>query len=528
MCIVFAGSFSANSQTYSIPDINLRNKLLSTYPSLMHTSGQLIIDSAKALSKDLNLDDANISNADGLQFFERTGIVRLRNNNLSAVPQLSSMKNLRRIYLDNNNITALPQLSALYQLIGISITKNKLTSISIIQHIKTLQYFYCSNNNIDALPDLSLLTNLKTISIAFNPISALPNLSFNTNLQQLDIKNTNINTIASLASISSLEVLNCENNNITDLSGLNSNTKLITLTAQNNLLTTLPNFSNKPALSSVNISTNHLTFEDIIPLTALNTFSKFTYAPQKDLKLPLYVEIRESNNYMYDLLIDPLVTSNQYAWKKNNTVTNTSGSLLSFTPVLRSDSGTYSVTVRNPLVPGLELKSNASKLKTNTCIEVNELLTATLSSDCREGSNIDFSSTIVEGALAPVTYRLINTHTSKEIPGTLTTQFNKVTPGAYTLIITDFKNCSIEKPFYFDDQIDCQKVITPNNDGILDDYFIAETGSAQIYNTSRKLVKTIDTPGVWDGSTDNGSLADSGYYVIVINGSSSYGISLMR
>ena len=527
--LLITGFFSANSQTYKIPDINLKNKLITDYPSLMDANGDLVVASANAFTSDLILEKANIADASGLECFTSTKIVRLTSNNLTSIPQLSRMINLRRAYLSDNDLTSLPVLTNLTQLIGLTVINNKLTNLNNIQTGKNLQYIYCSNNQIAELPDLSALVNLKTLSISFNPISAMPDLSRNINLQQLDIKNTNINSIPSLSFLLNLEVFNCENNKITDLSGLSSNNRLITLTAQNNSIHTLPSFIDKTRLANVNLTNNKLTFEDIIPLTTLGTFSKFSYAPQKQLDIPLYVEVREKNNYTYQLPIDQLITTNQYTWSKNNNPLPTSAvSALSFTPVMMSDSGSYYVTVLNPSVPLLVLKSNISRLTVRTCMEVIYLTATTLSSDCRQGSKIDFNETTIEGALQPVYYSLKNINTLKEMPVSNVTQFEQVTPGLYTITITDSRNCIIDKPYTFDDFIDCDHAITPNGDGIMDDFFIAETGTANVYSVSRKLIKTFSTPDVWDGTTDNGSLADAGYYVIIVNGSTSVGVSLIR
>jgi len=495
----------------------------------MTTDGLLDVTAAKGMSQDLNLDNSNISDASGLQFFESTGILRLRNNNLTVFPQLSSMKGVRRVYVSNNHLTSIPDLSALYQLIDLYVVNNNLTDLPSVQGKSTLLYITCSGNQITALPDLSALVNLQTLIVSFNPISALPDLSMNTNLTLLDVQSTNIHSIPSLPALVNLQTLACQNNLFTDLSGLNSNTTLTTLTAQNNLLNTLPDFSNKPTLSSVNIANNNLTFEDIIPLTSLTTFSKFTYAPQAELSLPLYTDIREPNNFNYQIAIDPTLTSDKFTWYKNNTplTTNNTGQF-SFTPVFMSDSGFYSVIVNNNAVPGLTLKSNTAQLIVRPCIEISSIQVSVLSSDCREGSSIDVAGTTVAGATLPITFMLQATSPVKNITGTTSTQFNKIIPGTYVLNVTDSRNCSAAKTFTVDKGPDCQNVFSPDGDGIMDNYFIPDTGTAQIYSTSRRLIKTLTIPAAWDGTTSDGGMADAGYYVIVINGTSTIGISLFR
>jgi internalin A len=529
ICMLFVGIFSANAQTYPIPDINLRNALIKNYPSFMTVNGELIIDSAKATSRDLNFDNSNISNADGIQFFVSTGILRLRNNNLTSIPQLSSMRNLRRIYLSNNHITSIPNISALYQLIDLYIVNNNITELSSITGKTTLQYLTCSGNQITTLPDITALINLQSLIVSYNPISLLPDVSANVNLKVLDIRNTNIHSVPSLAALTNLTNFNCENTHFNDLSGLTSITTLVELTAQNNNLASLPNLSNKLSLATVNISNNNLTFEDIIPLTLLPNLTTFMYAPQQDLVIPLYVNEREPNSYSYQLSIDPLISNNQFTWYKGNTpiVTNNTGTL-SFTTLFMSDSGFYYVKVANTNAPLLELKSNTSQLIVRPCIEINTLNTTILSSDCRTGSTIDFAGTTVDGSTNPMYYILENTSNGKQFISTDITKFNNIIPGTYVLKITDAKNCSTSKKYYLDKGEDCQSAFSPNGDGIMDDYFIPDTGTAQIFSTSKKLIRTLTLPGSWDGTTNDGGMADAGYYVIVINGSSTIDLSLMR
>jgi internalin A len=522
--------FSAEAQTYyTIPDDSLRKVLIRDYPLLMNANGQLDVIAAKATSQDIILDNAGITNADGLQFFESTGILKIRNNRLTSIPQLSTMKNLRRIYINGNFITSIPNLSALYQLIDLFIANNKITSISGLETITTLQYFNFAGNNISSIPDLSALVNLKTLSVGFNPVTALPDLSTNTNLQQLDISNSTISSVPSLPALINLETFICNKSNMTDLSDLNANTTLITLTADNCNINTLADFSNKSNLTSATLSNNNLTFEDLIPLASLSNFSAFTYAPQKAISIPSYVDIREPSSYTYQISIDATLTTDLFTWYKNGTplITNSTGSY-TFAPVFMGDSGSYYAEIKNVALPALILKSNVSKLTVRPCIEINKINLSVLSSDCREGSLIDLSGTTVDGAIAPITYTLQSSNPVKNIPSTAATQFSNVIPGTYVLQVTDSRNCIAMKSFLLDKGVDCESVFSPNGDGIMDNYFIPDTGTIQIYSSSKKLIRTMSIPAAWDGTTNEGSLADAGYYIIVINGSSTIGISLMR
>ncbi len=71
-------------------------------------------------------------------------------------------------------------------------------------------------------------------------------------------------------------------------------------------------------------------------------------------------------------------------------------------------------------------------------------------------------------------------------------------------------------------------MISPNGDGITDSYYIEEPGIARIYDISRTLIKELTTPAEWNGYKSDQSLADDGYYAIVINDKKIIHITLVK
>lgn len=78
----------------------------------------------------------------------------------------------------------------------------------------------------------------------------------------------------------------------------------------------------------------------------------------------------------------------------------------------------------------------------------------------------------------------------------------------------------------------CEKtasnVFSPNGDGQYDTFYIAESGTAKIYNSNGKLVQTLQVPGYWDGKTKEGQNALTDYYAIIIDGKKVKHVTLMR
>src|SRR5436190_11496329 len=115
--LVFLFSIStAFSQTVSLPDVNLQNKLISSYPQVMQ-GNQLVLAKAAALTGTLSLRNANISDATGLQYFTGISSLDLSNNLLTTLPDISATTGLLSFYASNNVLTSLPDMSALTQLL---------------------------------------------------------------------------------------------------------------------------------------------------------------------------------------------------------------------------------------------------------------------------------------------------------------------------------------------------------------------------------------------------------------------------
>ena len=71
---------------------------------------------------------------------------------------------------------------------------------------------------------------------------------------------------------------------------------------------------------------------------------------------------------------------------------------------------------------------------------------------------------------------------------------------------------------YISKNTDCKdKVLSPDNDGIGDAYFIEQSGQASIYDRNGTLIKALPTPAFWDGTDSNSQPLPTGVYLIVVN-----------
>jgi internalin A len=517
----------AHSQ-YILPDTNFRNKLLSDYPAVM-TGNALNITAANNFTGLLNVSSANISNISGLQFFTKASGFNLNSNNLTSIPDISGCTMLTILYAQYNQLTSFPSISTFTLLNEFQVTGNQLTSLPSFSGLTNLINIYSNSNKLKSLPDISSLVNLQILVTGDNyTFDSLPDFSPLVSLKQLHINQTGVDTIKGLANLPNLEVLFAWGNRIRDLSSLNSNTKLKIFQVFDNELKALPNLANKPLLNYVSFIQNRLTFEDIIPLKPLSTFSIFDYSPQKQVILPPSYTVRERDNFSINLNIDPGVPTNWYAWYKNGTRTDSIQSGIKNIPVVSyADSGIYFVNITNPNLPSLVLTTTIADVIVKPCLEINSFTMNTTSENCTEGTNISFSSVNLGGGIGPYVYGIVS-RTNTDTVSSSTPSFQGLTPGLYKMIVTDSRMCKAGKEVTIKTPAGCEPVFSPDGDGVMDTYFIQETGKVKIYDTKRNFITELNAPVLWDGTKSDGSLAEAGYYAIVINGKKIIHITLIR
>ena len=132
----------------------------------------LDIDADFVYVQSLGINDSNISNLDGIQYFTNLSYLYIEHNDgLTSIPDLSGLTNLSSLYILNNAaLTSLPELSGLTNLSEVFIYGNdgltSLLQLSGLTNLSTLEIF--GNNALTNLPELSGLTNLDTLGIHNN------------------------------------------------------------------------------------------------------------------------------------------------------------------------------------------------------------------------------------------------------------------------------------------------------------------------------------------------------------------------
>lgn len=520
--LIILTTVSVTGQTVSLPDTNLRNKLLADYPEVMD-GDELNTADASGLMGSLDLRNADISNAGGVQHFTSITTLNLSDNQLTTLPDISDISGLHNFYANNNELTSMPDMTALTQLRDFQVMDNQLTALPGLSG-EQLSYIYCSGNNITSLPPLTSFPELTRLVAGRNPLAEPVDVSSNTLLRELHLHQTNADTIIGLGNLTSLEQFYAWGNNIRDFSALDSITTLRRCVIYDNPLPQLPYLENKADLEELVIVNCRLTFRDLLPLIA-DAPPPFSYAPQRPVKMEDQ-EARAETAFTMEQPLDNPLDNNIYVWKKDSTVLDSSTSqTLPFDPVAFSDSGKYVLEIHNPDVPGLVLSTDTFTLTVKPCLTFGLSSLQTIDKDCSKGYTLDVSNADLTGGTTPFAYTVENNTFQETYSDAI---LKNIPAGKYDITITDANGCTATDHFTLDRIKNCDPVITPNGDGVADTYYIEQSGTAKIYNLKRQLVKTLKTPANWDATNDSGRLLDAGYYIVIVDDHSPVYVTIVR
>ncbi len=240
----------AMGQIVNIPDANFKTRLITIGVDI-NADGQIQFTEAAAITNQLNVVGASISDLTGFEAFTNVSILKCTNNNLSTL-NLSNLPNLKTIECGfNNNLSSL-NLTNLVALDSLKTFNTNLSNLNV-NNLTSLKYLDCSYNHITSL-NVSNLTNLKDLNCASNSLNTIDVLL----LTQLETLNCSMNqlTTISVAPLVNLKTLICSNNGINSLI-LSNLPSLEHLEYGNNQSTSLT-FSNVPNMKYLDCSGNSI------------------------------------------------------------------------------------------------------------------------------------------------------------------------------------------------------------------------------------------------------------------------------
>ncbi|MCB0794537.1 MAG: DUF11 domain-containing protein [Flavobacteriales bacterium] len=240
--VALTATCAASEAQYAIPDPAFAAKLQQIVPNAM--SGN-VLDTTHAdvlTLNDMAVNNAGISDLDGIQYFAALTSLKCHYNSLTSLPDLP--ENLEVLWCFVNNLSALPSLPPSLQ--WLDCKSNPLGALPTLP--ASLEQLTCDQNGLTSLPPLP--SSLEKLYCRDNDLTSLPTLP--ASLRDLRCYN---NQLTALPALPQLNFLYCGNNPMQSLPPLP--TSLGTLHCMPNSLTGLP-ASLPPLLSSLAIGQNPL------------------------------------------------------------------------------------------------------------------------------------------------------------------------------------------------------------------------------------------------------------------------------
>ncbi|MBX9851253.1 MAG: hypothetical protein K2X86_05775 [Cytophagaceae bacterium] len=523
--------FNVNAQFITLPDANFASFIAATYPSAVNGSNQLDTNMAKTFTGAFICEYKNVSNVFGLQYFEGIDYIELTGNNLTTIPDISKIINLNFLELDSNQITSLPPLNTLTNLQRLRIRYNPITTLPSLAGLSNVFQIFIDHNQLTSLPDLTGLTSLDHFIISDNNISTLPDMSTLTSLRRFLASNNDFTSV-DLTPLIALEEVRFNFNSLTAFPNVAGMTQLKELWLDENKISALPNLSAFTNFIDFKINRNFLTFEDLIPLTTHPDLASFTLAPQLAIILSDTLTFKVGDSLVWNTQIDPSLTNNTYSWYKNGVfITSTTTNVFKIDSLVLSDNALYTVQVQNsnPALAGITLTSTPLKVVVMSCFDASQVEINFPVNNCTFPIAGILDESTIFGGVAPYSYKVKNSINGNEITFT-SANLNIPQQGYYDLEIKDNIGCTVnlQKKINIQRNPHCDPIIYPDSPGPESSYYIENTGKALVYNKEGKVVKELSLPAYWDGTDKNGSVVDSGLYMIIINEHVKVAISVMR
>jgi hypothetical protein len=167
----FFVSAVVNAQFVTIPDANFRTFLKGNYPTCFNANDQMDTTCSDIINQgSIVIVDQNISNAEGIQYFDALNALICTKNNLTFLPKLPA--NLKILVCSKNQLKKLPSLPS--NLNALICTSNKLTYLPNLPN--SITELTCDSNELLSLPTLPLeLTSLRCSVNELKSLPALPN-----------------------------------------------------------------------------------------------------------------------------------------------------------------------------------------------------------------------------------------------------------------------------------------------------------------------------------------------------------------
>lgn len=500
-------------QTAIIPDANFLNFIKNQYPSTINAQDELILAEAANVTGTFYCYSKGVSNAEGIQYFTGIDGIYLANNNLTSLPDLSAITGLKVLHVNDNQLTSLPVLSSNTALEFIIAQNNALTSLPNLSNNTNLQELIVYNNNLSSLPLLNSLIALQKLEIGGNNLTAIPEISNLTQLRVLKAWKNQLTALPNLTTLTNLRTLSLDYNQLTIGPDLTGNTNLERVELDHNLLTTGPDLDGVTGLYDVELDYNYLSFEDILPYYYRPDFDNdFDVTPQLTFEVGYEVQVMIGDTVKISTGIDANISNLTYDWYLNGIFFyRTFDDELTINNIQESHAGTITCTISSTEVTRLVLSTNEFNITVMPCIDISNLDYTVTPVSCTQTGKIEIDINTLPSD--DYLFVLKGKSSNKEMFSE-NGVFQGLTEEKYTLEIISNKACIENYSSAITLQrLDCKDILlTPNGDGIQDEYFFENTGEIILFNKNGMEISRLQGPVLWNGKVDN-SVLPNGYYI---------------
>ena len=506
-CFVFVlVATLTHAQTIDLAPNGIKQCLVDNYPTLLDGNGKFDTTAAKGITTTLNCPNKGIITTTDLKYFTAVRDLKLNNNDIVDLSPIAKLSQLVTIDVSSNELEIVPDLTGFLSLSEFNANYNQLDNLPVFP--KNIKIIRVGNNSLAGTIDVTGKTQLTTFEAFENDIKEFVGLE-TTYLTYADFHANRLNVVKDWRALITLEHLDIQNNKYTDLPQLPTS-----------------------SLTYLALAQNALTFEDLLPYAALGTTTGLpSFYLQSKPETVATKTVNEGDSWTWNLSFDASVTTNIYHWYKDGVaLPATTVGALTISSLKLTDAGVYYCEVENTttgLAAG-RITTNALTLKVNAvsvtnCFTLADVSVVVKAPSCQSVAEVDVSA-IATGTVGTLTYT-VNGQTSPK--GVFTFQEE----GLFDLIVSD-ANCKLvanKKVDVVFDLDNCEPPsFSPNGDGLDDTYYFNYTGEAFIYDKKGKLIQQLKLPIAWDGRKLDNTLADTGLYIVLINGTTKVNLTLLR
>lgn len=509
--IFVLSAFAAMAQV-PVADSAFKKCIADSIPSALDASQNLILTKAATIKK-LECPNYGITAIDELKYFTGLTELNITKNPIITLPDISALTGLTKLNIGETKLTTIPDLSPFSNLQYLSIHRLDLSKFPDLTNNINLIQLLVHTNKFDNIPALNL-PNLEYLGISLVGITTLPDLSNIPKLRKLECFRNKIKQLPDLSGMDSLKVLDASSNLIDKFPALPLGIQTVYL--DSNLISELPTLTSYQSLNKVRLYKNYLNFQDLLPLTAfLNYNSLFELSPQKIFKAGTNQTIVELEKFSMDSKIDSSTSGVSRKWFFNNNATGQTARIYSINKASLSDKGSYYCAVTHPSFPNLTLRTDAFNVDLLPCVNTSGVVYDITGSTCIKQGAVNISLTDQPGSNYKFDIEGLQTHTKFS---SATGQFANLEDLEYKLTVSAQNGCSYTIPQTIEiPRENCkQLVLTPNGDGVDDNYFFSQTGSAKVVDKFGNTICQLTLPKLWDGYV-NDHRVPAGYYLININ-----------